>query len=185
MTTRLAAEGTRIAAGDGRVRYDAFAMTLHWVTAALVVLLFVLAESWGFMARSTRQEMIVAHMSFGVLLTLVLVVRIAWRLTPGHQVQDAATGLIELASKAVHYLLYLLLAAQAVLGFVLRWSGNEAVSLFGLLIPPPFAPFSKPAHALVDDAHTWIGWAIIILAGAMPRRRYFTTSFCATTSCGA
>jgi cytochrome b561 len=165
MGTKLAAKATHVAAGYDRVRYDGFTMVLHWLTAVLVVLLFGLAEFWGFAARPTRQEMIVAHMSFGILLTLVLIVRIAWRLTPSHRVQDATAGMAELASKAMHYLLYVLLAVQAVLGFVWRWSGNAAMSFFGLLIPPPFAPFSKPAHALVADAHNWIGWAIIILAG--------------------
>jgi cytochrome b561 len=164
MTTRLAAEAPRIAAGDDRVRYDAFSMTLHWLTTVLVVLLFGLAQSWGFFAKATEEQMIVAHMSFGILLTVVLVVRIVWRLTPGHRIQDATTGLFEFASKAVHYVLYVLLAAQAVLGFVLRWSGNEAMSFFGLQISPPFAPFAKPAHHLVGQAHNWIGWAIIILA---------------------
>jgi len=64
----------------------------------------------------------------------------------------------------VHYLLYVMLAAEAVLGFLLRWSGNEAMSFFGLQIPPPFAPFSKPAHRLIGDLHNWNGWAIVILA---------------------
>jgi cytochrome b561 len=104
-------------------------------------------------------------MSFGILLAAVLLVRIVWRLTPGHQIQDATTGLAELASKVVHYLLYGLLTAQVVLGFILRWSGNEAISFFGLQIAPPFAPFSKPAHELAGDAHNWIGWSIIVLAG--------------------
>jgi cytochrome b561 len=164
MTSRLAAEATRVAAGDDRVRYDSFAMLLHWTTAVLVLVLFVLAEFWDFASKATKGQMIVAHMSFGILLTLVLIVRIAWRLTPGHRVRDADTGLVELASKAVHYLLYVLLVVQAVLGYVLRWSGNEAMSFFGLQIPPPFAPFSKPAHQLVGDVHNWIGWTIVILA---------------------
>ena len=155
---------TRIAAGDDRTRYDSFAITLHWLTALLVLTQFGLAELWGFAPRPTRHLMIVAHMSFGILLTLVLIVRIAWRLTPGHQVRAATAGWVELASKTVQYVLYGLLAAQAVLGFVLRWSGNEAMSFFGLPIPPPFAPFSKPAHHLVGEAHNWIGWTIIILA---------------------
>ena len=167
MTTRPTAQAPCMVVGYDRVRYDAVAMTLHWLTALLVVLLFGLAQVWSFFAKETphRELMIVTHMSFGILLTMVLVVRIVWRLTPGHQVQDATTGLVELASKVVHYLLYGLLIGQVVLGFVLRWSGNEAVIFFGLPIPPPFATFSKPAHELVGGAHNWIGWSIIILAG--------------------
>lgn len=165
MTAKLTAEATRAAAGDRRVRYDGFSMALHWTTAGLVVLMFLLAEFWGFVSRPIRREMIVAHMSFGILLTLVLVVRIGWRLTPGHRVQDATTGVVEIAAKCVHALLYVLLAAQAVLGFVLRWSGNEAMSFFGRQIPPPFAPFSKPAHHLVGVLHIWNAWIIIIVAG--------------------
>jgi cytochrome b561 len=57
-----------------------------------------------------------------------------------------------------------MLAAEAVLGFVLRWSGNESMSFFGLPLAAPFAPFSKPAHHLVGDSHNLNGWAIIVLA---------------------
>jgi cytochrome b561 len=155
---------TRIAAGDDRTRYDNFAIALHWVTVLLVLVQLGLAEFWDFAARPTKHLMIVAHMSFGIVLTVVLVVRIAWRLVPGHQVRAAVSGWVELASKAMHYLLYGVLAAQAALGFVLRWSGGEAMSLFGLPIPPPFAPWSKPAHQLMGAAHNWVGWTIIVLA---------------------
>src|SRR3954453_10382405 len=144
---------TRVPAGDDRTRYDDFAITLHWLTVLLVLAQFGLAELWDLAERPTRHVMIVTHMSFGILLALVLVVRVAWRLTPGHRVRPAATGRVELASEAVHYLLYGLLAAEAVLGFVLRWAGE--VGFFGLPIPPPLAPFSKPAHHLVDEAHDW------------------------------
>ena len=147
------AAATRVLAGDDRTRYDAFAIALHWATAVLVVLQFILAVTWDFADRPVRHLMIVAHMSFGILLSAVLIVRIVWRLMPGHQVSPAVSGWVEIASKAVHYLLYALLVAQAVLGFVLRWSGNEAMSFFGLLIQPPFPPFSKPAHEMVGEAH--------------------------------
>jgi len=160
------AAATRIMAGDDRAQYDRVAMTLHWLTAALVLAQFILSQTWGFFERPTRHGLIVAHMSFGILLSLVVVARIAWRLVPGHQMPAGAEGWMERAAKAVHYLLYVLLVAEAVLGYVLRWSGNEAMSFFGLLIPPPFAPFSRPAHHLVEGAHEWIGWAIILLAAA-------------------
>lgn len=139
-------------------------MTLHWLTALLVLTQFALAELWGFAPRPGRHLMIVAHMSFGILLTLVLILRIGWRFTPGHRVRDAVSGWVVKASKGMQFLLYGLLAAEAVLGFLLRWSGKEAMSFFGLPIPPPFAPFSKPAHHLVGEAHDWIAWTVIILA---------------------
>lgn len=155
---------TRIAAGDDLTRYDDFAIALHWLTVILVLLQFGLAELWDFASRPTKHLMIVSHMSFGILLAVIIVVRIFWRVAPGHRVQPATTGFVEFAARAVQYFLYALLCVQATLGFVLRWSGNEAMSLFGLQIPPFFPPFSKPTHHLVAEAHNYAGWAIIILA---------------------
>src|SRR5690348_2918265 len=111
---------TRIAAGDDRTRYDDFALWLHWLTVVLVLLQFGLAELWCFVARPARSLMIDGLMSFGILLAAVVVVRIAWRLLPGHRVRPAVSGLVESAAKTVHYLLYVLLCVQAVSGFVLR-----------------------------------------------------------------
>jgi cytochrome b561 len=155
---------TRVAAGDDRTVYDNVSVFLHWLTALLVLSQFALAETWEWFARPTRHMMIVAHMSFGIILSAVIVARLVWRLLPGHQVAPAVSGWTEMASKGVHYLLYAMLAAEAVLGFVLRWAGDESMSFFGLLIPPPFAPFSKAAHHQLGELHELNGWAIIILA---------------------
>lgn len=155
---------TRIAAGDDRTHYDPVAISLHWITVALVLTQFGLAETWSWFARPTRHVMVTAHMSFGILLTAVIVARIVWRLIPGHQMPPAVSGWVEMASKAVHYLLYAMLAAEAVLGFVLRWSGGESMSFFGLQIPPPIPKVARPTHELIGDIHHWNGWAIIVLA---------------------
>lgn len=155
---------TRIAAGDDRTRYDGVAISLHWLTVFLVLANFILAQIWGAFPRPTRHLMIVTHMSFGILLGLVVAARIGWRLLPGRQMPAAVSGVVEIASKAVHYLLYALLIAEAVLGFVLRWSGGEAMSFFGLLLPSPIATVSRPTHELIGELHEWNGWAIVILA---------------------
>jgi cytochrome b561 len=145
-------------------QYDAVSKILHWTTVVLVLVQFGLAELWGFAPRPERHLMIVGHMSFGILLTAVLLIRIVWRVIPGHQVHGAPNGWDDRVAKAVHYALYALLGLQAVLGFVLRWAGDEAMSFFGLLIPPPFPPVSEPVQSLIGTAHNWVGWAIIIIA---------------------
>jgi cytochrome b561 len=155
---------TRVVAGDDRTQYDLFAMSLHWATVFLVLANFALAETWGYFARPTHYLMIVTHMSFGILLTTVVIARLTWRLIPGHQMPSAVSGLVERASKAVHWLLYALLAAEAVLGFVLRWSGGEAMSFFGLQIPSPMATVSRAAHHQIGEAHDLIGWVIVVAA---------------------
>jgi cytochrome b561 len=135
------------------------------MTAALVVAQFVLSQVWGFTPRPTRHVLIVTHMSFGILLTAVLIARIGWRLSPRGQTPPNESGWVEFAARMVHYALYVLLVSSAVLGFILRWSGNESLSFFGLQIAPPFAPFSKSAHHSIGDAHEFVGWTIIVLAG--------------------
>jgi cytochrome b561 len=155
---------TRVLAGDDGTRYDPVAISLHWLTALLVVCQFALAETWGMFGRGTRHMMITTHMSFGIILTAVIVARIIWRLIPGHQVSSTEVGWVRIASKSVHYILYVLLAFEAVLGFTLRWSGGEAMSFFGLQIPSPLGHWSRSAHHLVGDLHNWNGWAIILIA---------------------
>ncbi|GAA0335491.1 cytochrome b [Sphingomonas oligophenolica] len=157
---------TRVLAGDDGTNYDRVAIAFHWTTVLLVLVQFLLAQLWDLFGKPTHHLMVVAHMSFGILLAVVIVGRLVWRLMPGHQVPVIVSGWVGLASKAVHYLLYALLAAQAVLGFVLRWAGGEDMSFFGLLIPSPFAPWSRAAHHQVGELHENVGWAIIIIAAA-------------------
>lgn len=147
-----------------RPSYDPIAKGLHWTTVALVLANFALAETWSHFSRATRHEMVVAHMSFGILLAAVVAFRIAWRLMPGHRVAAAVSGLEQVVSTAVHWLLYALLAGQAVLGFVLRWAGGEAMSFFGVPIPSPMTAVSRSEHRLIGELHDWTGWTIIIVA---------------------
>ena len=158
---------TRIAAGDDGTNYDNVAITLHWLTALLVVVLFALAVTWDWFPRETRHSMEDIHVSLGLLLTAVIVTRIAWRWMPGHQRPSIVSGWVKTWSKAVHYVLYLLLVAQAVLGFGWRWAQGHAVEFFGLFgIPGPYGELTRPTRRIFHDLHEFIGWAIVIIAAA-------------------
>ena len=155
---------TRIAAGDDGTNYDNVAIALHWMTALLVVANFLLAQTWDWFAKPMRGVMEDTHMSFGVLLTAVVATRLVWRLIPGHQISSLEAGWVRLSSKATHYVLYLLLVAEAALGFTFRWGAGRPMEFFGFGIPPLIGQLSRPLRHQLREFHEWIGWAIIIIA---------------------
>lgn len=158
------ATATRIIAGDDKAQYDGVSVGLHWLTAALVITQFALALLWDGFGRPAHRTMVVAHMSFGIILTAVIVARIVWRLMPGHRMPSLVTGWEGRAAQGVHYLLYGLLVAEAVLGFLTRWWEGREMSFFGLLIPGPFGSGDRGTHQMFMEWHEKVGWAIIIVA---------------------
>jgi cytochrome b561 len=156
---------TRIAAGDEAATYDGVSVTLHWITVALVLIQFGLSKTWSLFARPMRREMIMLHMGFGILLGLAVMASIVWRLSPGRRRPPAHSGWVEPVSKAVYYLLYALILSEFVLGFVLRWSGGEAMIFFGLPIPPIGVPHvSRATNDAIGAIHSLVGWVIIVVA---------------------
>lgn len=155
---------TRIAAGDDGTTYDGVAIALHWFTALLVFANFALAHTWDWFAKPTKGLMEQAHMSFGVMLTAAIFARLIWRWLPGHQVSSLEAGWVKLASKGTHYLLYVLLIAEAALGFAFRWGAGRPMAFFGTGIPPMIGEMARPLRRELREFHEWTGWAIIVLA---------------------
>ena len=157
--------GTRIVAGDDGTDYDNVAIVLHWATAVLVLVQFTLPVTWDYFAKPTQQAMQRLHVSLGVLLTVVIAARLAWRLIPGHQVPSIEIGWVRIASKGGHYLLYSLLVCQIATGFLFRWAQGHPVSFFGwFAIPGPFGAAGRPTRHLLHSIHEYVGWAIVIIA---------------------
>ena len=156
---------TRIAAGDVGKDYDDVAVGLHWATAILVLVQFLLGVTWDYFPDAMTRQMQSLHISLGVVLTAVVVARILWRLMPGHHRPAIVSGWVKLASKSVHYLLYALLVVQAALGWAWRWAQGHEVGFFGLFgIPGPYGALARPTRHLIAQAHEYVAWAIVIIA---------------------
>lgn len=168
MAEEAVAAATRIAAGDDAAarggRYDGMAMTLHWLTALLVVVQFGLAQVWDWVAKPTAHALGSLHVSLGVLLAAVLTLRLVWRIAFGRRLPPADSGWVEWAARGLHYVLYALLIVMVLAGFGKVWSRGHAPSFFGLIaVPAPVAlgPAWRPA---LDNVHLWGAWTLIVLA---------------------
>jgi cytochrome b561 len=153
---------TRIAAGDDKANYDSVAIALHWVTALLVIVQFALAVTWDYFSHDTRETMQSTHVSFGILLTALVVARLIWRWT--HHRSPIVSGWMKTASTSVHYLLYVLLVVQAALGWTIGWSAGHPIHFFGIAIPGPIGELARPVRHEIREIHEIVGWTIIILA---------------------
>lgn len=155
---------TPIAAADGR--YDGPTILLHWLTALLVVTLFALAEIWGFLPRGgLRHSLQSLHISLGLTLTVVVVLRLLWRGAFSRRLPPADSGILELGARAVHVILYLLLITMVISGFGRQWSEGRPLGFFSLAaVPDPFG-IAKAWHPLLSEIHTVAAWSIIVLAG--------------------
>ncbi len=141
--------------------YDRLTITLHWLTALFVAGLWAMGQTIDFFPRGPGQDFYRSlHVAVGLLLVAIFAFRIYWRRTGGRQLPDPQTGLANTAAKAMHHILYLVLAL-VLLGGVANAFGHN-VKLFGLIEFPDF--FSHTVHRLVNSFHKWGANALLALA---------------------
>lgn len=152
---------------DSPTRYDRLTMTLHWLTAALVIFMFASAQIWEQLAKGTplRKGLQSVHISCGILLAVIVIGRLLWRLSRGRRLPPANQGMMNIAAKTAHLALYLLLLSQIVLGFLFRWAQAEPFNFFGLFDVPTLMTFDKSMRSVFGGLHENVAWAIVILAG--------------------
>lgn len=143
--------------------YDRRTIVLHWLTAALVVTLWGLAQVIDFFPNALRVYPRSAHILLGVALLMIYVMRVVWRTTNGRALPPADRGLRGLAAKAAHYGLYALVAAALLLG--LSYEAVRADNILNLFRLPSVAPGDKDLRNLLGDWHGTAANAVLILAG--------------------
>lgn len=146
-------------------RYDSNTIFLHCLTTLIVFYQFISAEFWSYFSRPERHFLILSHMSLGFVLAIVLAIRILWRSSFGMKIPEAGNTILDRGARALHVLLYVLLAAQMPLGFFTRWTDNQPLNVFGLAIPSPIGTCSKWTGNFIDQIHDINAWVIMALVG--------------------
>jgi len=148
--------------------YASSQKAIHWAVFLLVIGLYGLTYVVDLFARGDPGRALVwwLHISFGLLLFALVVVRVGLRLvlgTPGLPLE--MSQLERWAAKVAHLVLYGLLVAIPVLGILLTWYRGDALSFFGLFtIPAPFSPDRATAGS-IRQLHSLCANLILILAG--------------------
>jgi len=146
------------------LHYDPVTIALHWASAVLIGLLWVIGQTIDFAPQGVlRVDYRSLHMLLGVTLVGVFVARVTWRLRRGRSLPGAGNALLELVARLTHWTLYLLILSALGLGLANVWVRGDAI--FNLLTVPAFDPGNKALRALIGDWHALAANAILILTG--------------------
>lgn len=156
---------------DGRVaehtvawRYSRSAVFLHWTLALLIV--FTTALGWRMMAIEDEpgaEQFFDLHKSIGLIIATLVAMRCVWRLT--HRPEPLPAGLPDWETRlagVTHALLYLLMIAMPLTGYVGASYSRAGVQWFGQATPQWAAPDRALAH-LFFTIHSLLVWVLVVV----------------------
>lgn len=148
-------------------RYGTVAQAFHWATAAVVLLAFIYGPGGSEQrvyatARDFERQL---HETLGLCVLALVVMRLLWRAVDTRPEPAQLPRWMDAASKATQAALYLLLFAVPLTAMAGAWlEGHPLTLLAGLQIPSPMG-VSHDVGATLATVHTWLGDAIVWLAG--------------------
>jgi cytochrome b561 len=123
--------------------YDRVAQGLHWLVAGLAVVVVGLGLAMTGEPRESdpRNTLLLLHRSVGLTILAAMLLRLAWRLRHRPPPLPASLAPFErAAAHANHYLLYTILIAMPLAGWINAAAAGHSVSFFGLGAIPPLLP---------------------------------------------
>jgi cytochrome b561 len=153
-------------------RYSLIQRLLHWLIALLAILMLGIGltigtlEHEGMVAtfgQDLTNTIYTYHKSFGVLLLGLMVLRVLLRVTLGAPPYRQPLVPWQLtAAKAVHGLLYLVLLAIPVVGWLATAAEGFPVQFFDWQLPGLIGE-DKPLGEALFDVHSVLAWILIAL----------------------
>jgi len=150
-----------------RWRYGAVAHAFHWITAVLVVIAFIYGPGGNetrvySAARDFDRQL---HETLGLTVLALVVLRLAWRAFHARPEPEAMPAWMGIASRATHYILYVLLFAVPLTAIAGAWLENHPLTLLGGITLRPLLPHMHDAGQRIARLHTSLGDAILWIAG--------------------
>lgn len=146
--------------------YGVVARILHWSIVLLIIAQYVIIESAEDLPDGLEKLQTVSlHKSVGMLVLGLALVRIAWRIANrGRPAPVPMAPLQKKAAAAGHGLLYLLVLAQPISGWMMSSAADYPVTFFGLFQFPAIVAENEGAHEMLEDVHETLFVTLVVVA---------------------
>jgi len=148
-------------------RYTSVAQALHWLTAILVLVAFIYGPGGSEQrvysaARDFDRQL---HETLGMCVFVLFVLRVLWRTIDTRPEPPDVPRWMGFAAQAMQWALYSLLFALPLTAITGAWLEGHPLTLLAGVEIPPLLGLSHATGAQIATLHTWLGDAILWLAG--------------------
>lgn len=160
-------------------RFDRVAVWLHWSIGALLlaeILFGLMLDEIAPRGTPARGGVINLHKSFGIILGVLVIARIAWRLTHATPPWPATMTLQQRrATNLGHVALYVCMVVAPLAGYLGSNFSRHGVRLFGVVVPPwgPDWPAAYSMLVTLHDASSYLLLALVAGHVAMALKHAF------------
>jgi cytochrome b561 len=148
-------------------RYGVVAQIFHWATAILVLVAFIYgpggSEQRVYSPAGDFDRQL--HETLGLCVLALVVLRLLWRMLDTRPEPPEVSRWMGIAAKAVQWTLYLLLFALPFTSITGAWLEGHPLTLLAGVKIPPLLGLAHDTGATLAQIHTWLGDAILWLAG--------------------
>ncbi|MGY4305693.1 cytochrome b561 [Bradyrhizobium sp. USDA 4369] len=147
-----------------RLHYGTPAKILHWLVVALLAIQYPIGWLMPELHANTPPGApMILHISFGLTILMLIVVRFVWRLTHPVAPESSLPPWQRLSSEAVHWMLYAMVLASTVTGWLFASFRGWSVSYFYLFPLPMLAGRNPAGNRAIDGLHQAAEWLLLIL----------------------
>jgi len=154
--------------GNTRQAYGVISIGLHWLVALLVIGLFLLGLYMTSLDyyHPWYQAAPDMHRSLGVIMLALLLLRLLWRLiSPLPEPVGNDPRILQRVAELVHWVLYLLLFAIAVSGYLISTADGRGVDVFDWFTLPALFPAVDNMEDLAGEVHWILSIVMLTLVG--------------------
>jgi cytochrome b561 len=148
-----------------RLHYGAPAKALHWLVVALLAVQFPIGWLMPDVHGGPPGSPMTLHVSFGITILMLIVLRFVWRIAHPVAPESSLPPWQRVTSEAVHWLLYALVFATTVTGWLVASFRGWSVSYFYLVSLPMLAAKNSAAIRQIDGWHQIAAWTLLITIG--------------------
>jgi cytochrome b561 len=148
-----------------RLHYGTPAKVLHWLVVALLAVQFSIGWLMPDVHAGPPGRAMTLHISFGLTILAVILLRLVWRVTHPVAPESSLPPWQRVSSEAVYWLLYILVLAATITGWLFASFRGWSVYYFDLIPLPMLTEKNTTAIHQIDGWHQIVEWALLIAIG--------------------